>query len=308
MRRQDPGKLKAFTLVELLIVIGIISILIGILLPVLSTVQQRARETKCQSNVRQVTIALFNYAADNKGKFPPNISSVIMVNYWSDPDRIGKYLGTPVRLPSYAQGTWTDRTRTPLLECPEDDLARRSYAMNFFASSAVATHWNQIGPPTHPRMGQAWNTSTKGSSRLILLVEALSARPAEWLHVSIPPESYQAPVLVFNYSGAWDRDPPAVWAPARHFIGNQNIVAVGPDPYRYRPSETYIDWSRHRRRGDGGSSKTEARGRANFAFGDGHVESFRPDDIAHRQTGRSKFVALTSPWDYQVQKFLIPRD
>lgn len=61
---------RAFTLVELLVVIGIIAALIGILLPVLSGVQSRGRDLKCQSNVRSIMQLLLTYAAENKGSLP----------------------------------------------------------------------------------------------------------------------------------------------------------------------------------------------------------------------------------------------
>lgn len=63
-------KRYAFTLVELLVVIGIISVLIGILLPTLSRVQRQARQTACLSNQKQLILALFMYCQDNKGGFP----------------------------------------------------------------------------------------------------------------------------------------------------------------------------------------------------------------------------------------------
>ena len=61
---------RAFTLVELLVVIGIIALLIGILLPTLSRVQKSARATNCLSNQRQLVTALIMYTQENKGSFP----------------------------------------------------------------------------------------------------------------------------------------------------------------------------------------------------------------------------------------------
>ena len=61
---------RGFTLVELLVVIGIIALLISILLPALSKARRSATRIKCMNNVRSAGQLFFNYAVENKGYFP----------------------------------------------------------------------------------------------------------------------------------------------------------------------------------------------------------------------------------------------
>jgi prepilin-type N-terminal cleavage/methylation domain-containing protein len=68
-------RLRAFTLVELLVVIGIIALLISILLPSLTKARESAKNAKCLSNLHQIAIALQIYANDNKDQVPVGCSA-----------------------------------------------------------------------------------------------------------------------------------------------------------------------------------------------------------------------------------------
>jgi prepilin-type N-terminal cleavage/methylation domain-containing protein len=76
---------SGFSLVELLVVIGIISLLIGILLPSLNKAQNAARKVACAANMRQLGAAIFMYGNDYRGWIFP-------VGAWDDPSAPGQFL------------------------------------------------------------------------------------------------------------------------------------------------------------------------------------------------------------------------
>jgi prepilin-type N-terminal cleavage/methylation domain-containing protein/prepilin-type processing-associated H-X9-DG protein len=72
-RRRDRGKFAGgFTLVELLVVIGIVLVLLALLMPAISNARQKATTAVCASNMRQVHQATMQFVQDHEGRMPVN--------------------------------------------------------------------------------------------------------------------------------------------------------------------------------------------------------------------------------------------
>jgi prepilin-type N-terminal cleavage/methylation domain-containing protein/prepilin-type processing-associated H-X9-DG protein len=130
---------KAFTLVELLVVIGIIALLISILLPSLGKAREAAARIKCGSNMRQIGMAINMYLVENKNTYPPawfpgnQASSAAGIGSdFGEVDAnknpmnatyvtlIAKYLGP-------FNGNYYAGINFPVFTCPNDNIARDGF-------------------------------------------------------------------------------------------------------------------------------------------------------------------------------------
>jgi prepilin-type N-terminal cleavage/methylation domain-containing protein len=121
---------KGFTLVELLVVIGIIALLIGIILPALTKARESANRTACMSNMRQIATGWLMYAHDNRGTLP-----YAETVDWTDPTK------WPAISSTFAA---TDRGQ---LGWVIDDPANTNVAVNTQAGVKAGALWKYCKAP-----------------------------------------------------------------------------------------------------------------------------------------------------------------
>lgn len=128
-----PKRVRAFTLVEILVVIGIISLLAALMFPVFSRVRATGRRTTCASNLRQIGMAMNQYAQDNR--FYPQLDFNAYSNGTSGAwaDKLFSYVKSEkvFECPSSPYGLYSSSRPAPDVSDPEHPVSfNGSYDLN----------------------------------------------------------------------------------------------------------------------------------------------------------------------------------
>lgn len=125
LRRTSAGRGQGFTIVELLVTVGVIALLVGLLFPALGSIRRASMDTHCRSNLRQMAVALGSYFLSNDEYFP--ISS--------------HTTGTPSDPAAWLQSLAKHGFAGEVRRCPADPFADgrpTSYATNAYFEPLVA--------------------------------------------------------------------------------------------------------------------------------------------------------------------------
>lgn len=171
-----------FTLIELLVVIAIVAILAAILFPVFASARERGRLATCQSNLRQIGVAISMYTQDYDGCYPnTNNPYLWMGRYWRWP--LKPYLALSADEVPNDPLQSVGNTRNILL-CPSDTQAPTSYdgtsyaySMSFYIDPDTIDGLTNFGatiPPSNPPCSTQSESKVAYPSQKALVTEWLS--------------------------------------------------------------------------------------------------------------------------------------
>ena len=241
---------SGFTLIELLVVIAIIAILASILFPVFARARENARRSSCQSNLKQIGLAILQYTQDFDEKFPHGTRTNQSGQGWAG------------QIAPYAKSI-------QLFKCPSDSTPNTTFVPAGYTGPAYVSsyYYNQNFPGYFPYAAPFQNTTSpplllsqlNQPARTVLAFEARSA----YLYVNTDPAVPEATSASANGSDKFGGDP--VTGPM--WYQNSTIVNI-PQNSGFGSVGRHLEGS-------------------NFLAADGHVKWFNGDKISAGRTADS---------------------
>lgn len=274
---------RGFTLIELLVVIAIIAIIAAILFPVFNAAREKARQTTCVSNEKQLAIGILEYVQDYDNMYPEG-GMLTYPGYLIDqatawPNLVLPYMKT-----------------LSVFRCPDDTLQNPSGAWNWVgAGNAISYSLNgyvrdysafgssnvQVGPVGGPNAGGSLISCPDGQCypNYRSLNESKINHPDQTILIA---EVFNQDV--YNYAtvsnggnngvnGTWAYSWPLVDRASRNWSGNFNAeIPDGTSTKSAGAATNYVYSPSH----PNGNVSWRHDGMANFAFCDGHVKAMIP--------------------------------